>query len=368
MYKLIITAIVLTIFTSCDNHPVSYFCEGQNQEKNIKYKTIPIDTIKLDSIHSSFLGGTIISNERILFLDYRFCWVSQFDKDGKFLSRHLGQGKARNEIPTSYIDGWTMSPDGDFAFMDSSNGLFFADKELQNIRQDMIDLTKDAQKTDKYDCFSETHTFGYDKLQLKMWEDYLYVNIVADGPEFNVFSPNFIDEARVLAKIDTKTGELVDIMGRITPQYVETNGNAFPYMSFDISDKGDLYVAFEVDSLIYVYDNEYRVKDAFGYAGVNMNTNYRRVSMENFRKDYPKEREEKGFYNSVKIIGDYCFRGYNKGIDSQTEGLQIYKNKQLIADVDVPIGFRIGGYIAPYYYSEIIANEPLMSIYRFQLQ
>jgi hypothetical protein len=42
----------------------------------------------------------------------------------------------------------------------------------------------------------------------------------------------------------------------------------------------------------------------------------------------------------------------------------------LIADLSVPKGFKIGGYVAPYYYSQAIADidKELLIVYRFKLE
>lgn len=57
----------------------------------------------------------------------------------------------------------------------------------------------------------------------------------------------------------------------------------------------------------------------------------------------------KGFYNSIKYIPEtgLLFRGYSKGTDSDTDGMQVYKNNILVAHFDVPKGMRIAGYAAP---------------------
>ena len=55
----------------------------------------------------------------------------------------------------------------------------------------------------------------------------------------------------------------------------------------------------------------------------------------------------------------------------EKDGLQIYKEGKLIADVSVPTNFRVMGYMAPYYYSYIIPNmdeeDNSLMLYRFRL-
>jgi len=63
------------------------------------------------------------------------------------------------------------------------------------------------------------------------------------------------------------------------------------------------------------------------------------------------------------------FRSYKKGADSEYDGLQVYKDGKLLADCETPKGFKVVGYIAPYYYSQIIGGEEdgSMMVYRFKL-
>lgn len=68
---------------------------------------------------------------------------------------------------------------------------------------------------------------------------------------------------------------------------------------------------------------------------------------------------------------DLLFVSYRKDSED-SDGLQIYKNGQLIADVIVPKKFRVMGYIAPYYYSYIIPlldeEDDSLIMYRFKLE
>lgn len=47
----------------------------------------------------------------------------------------------------------------------------------------------------------------------------------------------------------------------------------------------------------------------------------------------------------------------------------MYKDGKLMSDSEIPKGFKVVGYIAPYYYSQIIGGEEdgSMMVYRFKL-
>ena len=64
------------------------------------------------------------------------------------------------------------------------------------------------------------------------------------------------------------------------------------------------------------------------------------------------------------------FVSYRKDLED-SDGLQVYKDGYLIADVIVPKKFRVMGYVAPYYYSYIIPlldeDDDSLIMYRFKL-
>ena len=53
--------------------------------------------------------------------------------------------------------------------------------------------------------------------------------------------------------------------------------------------------------------------------------------------------------NAVEYVDEtgLLFRSYRKGGGSVTDGLQVYRDGVLVGDVDVPLGFRMAGYVVP---------------------
>lgn len=143
-------------------------------------------------------------------------------------------------------------------------------------------------------------------------------------------------------------------------------------VNYDIDQNGNFYVTYEADSLIRQYDNDYNELKCFGYAGIDMDLNYKTITtLEESRKNWRNERLTKGYYNWLEYVDEtgLLFRSYQKGETRSTDGLQIYKDGVLIGDVSVPKGLKVMGYIAPYYYSYVIPNEEkeFMYLYRFKL-
>ena len=105
-----------------------------------------------------------------------------------------------------------------------------------------------------------------------------------------------------------------------------------------------------------------------------MNKNY--IPIYNYkecRKNYRSERNCKGYYYWIEYVDEtgLLFVSYRKESDS-LDGLQIYKDGKIIADVAVPEKFRVMGYIKPYYYSYVIPcmddDDDSMQIYRFKME
>jgi len=144
------------------------------------------------------------------------------------------------------------------------------------------------------------------------------------------------------------------------------------YFSYDIDTDGNFYVSFEPDSLIYKFDHHFKPLKTFGIAGDEMNTKYTETkSIEQFKKLFHSERKTHGYYTWIEYVDetDLLFRAYQKGVHAATDGLQIYQDGVLIADVNVPKGMYIEGYIEPWYYSNAIIDEmdETMKVYRFKI-
>lgn len=86
---------------------------------------------------------------------------------------------------------------------------------------------------------------------------------------------------------------------------------------------------------------------------------------------YRRNRDTKGRYGWIEYIDEtgILFRSYVKGRNSLTDGLQVYSDDVMVADVDVPEGFRVVGYIEPYYYSQVFEDDEngKLEIMRFRL-
>ena len=104
-----------------------------------------------------------------------------------------------------------------------------------------------------------------------------------------------------------------------------------------------------------------------------MNLDYQAIhSYKESRKVYRSERNTRGYYYWIEYVDEtgLLFVSYRKDSE-ESDGLQVYKDGRLIADVIVPKTFRVMGYVAPYYYSYVIPlldeDDDSLIMYRFQM-
>ena len=308
-----------------------------------------------------------------------FCWVFIFDKDGNFHSKHLGQGRGPSEVSTGRIITAEKLPGGGFFIIGGSWDCHHFNKNWERINEYRIGwkhkYTKQEILKNPHPDAHGLYSISYHSLlKMRTTDDYVYFPIYSQHPTFNIISEKYLKYSRILAKMNINTGEVEKIMGRHSPEYLKHNFLLFDFFSFDISSDNEFFVCFPPDSLIYLYDNNYNIQGAFGYGGKEMDKDYTLInSLENDLIElFETELETKGYYNWVEYIDelDLLFRSYTKGSHSKADGLQIYEGTTLIADVDVPKGCHVIGYIEPYFYSGAIINEidEKITIYRFKLQ
>ncbi|MCX6327673.1 MAG: hypothetical protein NT144_13635 [Bacteroidia bacterium] len=375
-----IIKITLTILflLSCKNKQDFFFTKPVSNERDIKIKDLIIETIQLQKIETSFTGILKIHGDLLYFADARFCWVYVFDKNCNLLSKNLGQGGGPKELNTGMIDLFEPLRDDNFIFIGSGNDCHLYNNKFERIRKFVID--KGTSMSNKKQMINITadmkwvYTLCYPKLIARNYNNYLFYNVYVDHPNYNMCtSADYYKNGRIIAKMNLKNGKIEEILGRISPEYQKHHFiGQFGLPSFDISSEGDFYVCFEADPVIYVYDKNYSLKEAFGTKGRNMNTSYKEISLINeFKREVQSQREECGYYDFIEYIDErgLLFRSYTKGNKETTDGLQIYKGDCLIADVDVPKNFKILGYIEPYFYSDVIIDEEngVLKVYRFKL-
>ena len=371
---------ILFFLVSCKDNSSEFFMIAENSQ-NIRIDELRLDSIFLN-IETSFTGIFKIRRDKLFFTDRRFCWVYEIDTNGKILSKNLGQGRGPNELNTGIVDFFEPLQDGRYFFMGASNDCHVHsvswEREEISILENGVTVSNKSrlkQKTKIEADMKWVYTPCWDKLVTRNQNNYIYYNIQAKHPDFNAISKpkEYHMNGRIIAKVSLGNTKLVDILGRLSPVYQKYKYlPQFMLPSFDVTSKGEFYVCFEADPVIYYYDEKFKIKEAFGYEGKNMNTKYMELpTVQTAIREYNNQREKCGYYNWIEYIDErnLLFRSYIKGEGQKTDGLQIYENSVLISDLNVPKGFKVIGYITPYFYSDVIIDEisETIKVYKFKI-
>ncbi len=365
----LIIIVILTV-SGCSGQEKEYaqfFCFPENNGEEITVYGLDLECIHPDVTGISYVGYSGIKGDNIYFADCIFSRLYQFNKEGGFEKIAIHKGNGPHEIPTNRIEGYCISDEGHHYFLDSSTNLYEFDDAFNSVNQLLYYWGKKITNGEICELTDSYVTRWGELINFTVNKGRLYTNIIGESENFNITIPAYYKEARIIEQRDARTGAPISLLGRISPAVGYMT--AFQGDFFKITDSGCFVVAYEADDLMYVYDTDYKLKYSFGQPGWNMNKNYTPLSVEDFQNMYIQEIKTKGRYTSLSIYGELTFRTYFTGKPSNETRLQIYNKTTLIGDIQVPDGFKVMGYIDPYYYSNIICDEDLelISIYRFKI-
>lgn len=376
-YKTLSVVGLLLILTACstkDNRSV--FDIEATSEANIEIDSLCLTAIDLEDIVSSYEIESGLKGDMIYVVDKYLCTLNLFDGNGKLKSSHLGEGRAANETMIGQISGAAFMENGELIIFNPSGIYMIYDKDLHLDRFFQIKYIDNNSETDLYeDPLKYTHQ--YSRLVMRPYDGKMYFNVELAHPDANIVESGekYLNNAYTIAELDIDSNEYSSLLGKGYPHSYRNNPEKKRILSasyFDIDNQGNIYATYEADSTIYVFDKYENGISAFGRAGKDMNLDYEAVSnLKDARKHYGEERRVRGYYNWIEYVEetDVLFRSYQKGDGSFSDGLQIYKNGVLVGDVDVPKGFKVAGYIHPYYYSKVITDEDneKLKAYKFRI-
>ncbi len=361
----------------------NYFKTEKFTESNIINTKFKLDTITFDKIESSYTGAIEYINDSIVFVDFRFCWIYIFDLNGKLIDKKLGQGRGPRELNTSFIDGYCFLNNGKRVFIGSSNDIHVFDENWNRLKQTHINWKGSV----KYGTAAQIlknpspdepsiYSVEYANLKMQNFGNSVFIPIYSEHPKFNGFTGfEYYTEGNIIAELNLENTEITRLFGRRTPELLNYKYLMHHSMfRFDIDSKYNFYISHEIDPLIYIYNKDYSVQSAFGISGKDMDTNYQELKILD-RKKYQQlffdDRPKRGYYTGIKVFENQglVFRSYKKSEAAKYDGLQVYKNKVLIADFEVPKNLEIKEFIQPYYYSNALIDEETekINIIRFKL-
>lgn len=366
-YPLVLFVVILCGCVGRNDSFSGFFCDPENNYIDLSIDSLELECLLPNVSGISYVGFSAISGDGLFWADALFGNLNQFDKEGNYLNTVIHYGNGPHEIPVNRLEAYCVSDQGHHFFLDSSTNLYEFDQDYNLVNRILYYWNKKITKGDICERTEPYSTAWGDNVNLSVHNGLFYTNIYGESDEFNITIPEYYKTARIIEPRDVRTGDPFPLLGRISPAVGYMT--AFQKDFFRITDSGDFFVAYEADDLIYVYDSKYKLKYSFGQQGKNMNKDYKTLNVENFNNDLMVEQEIRGRYTSLSIWGDLTFRTYLTGSPDYQNRLQIYDETTMIADVQVPFGFKVMGYIDPYFYSEFICDEDNenLEIYRFKL-
>ena len=373
MKRIVLFVMILALF-SCRGGEQKGFADivPDSYRAEIQYDSIDIESIVLDSVYCSYNGFSGITPAgHIYYYDRYFGYIYEFDSDGKCLSRHLGIGRSHQE--TTFRD-CVNAVFSDSGFVLLSTGLDFEIFDSDYSLEKRFTLVYRPDTRGNASSF-ETYSFSWDNSVARIRDGIFYIGMLSEHLEFNCFTTGekFLEQGRHIGRIDLTEEKSLPMIVKGFPQiYHQEKAScaSFGGVNFDIGEDY-LYVGYEADSLIYRCDFSGEPESCFGISGKGMDMDYAPVRSWDDVPVYRQNRETKGRYGWIEYIDEtgLLFRSYSRGQHSSSDGLQIYENGVLAADLDVPGEFRVAGYIEPYYYSQVFEDEEngRLKIMRFRL-
>ena len=330
-------------------------------EVRIQYEAMRItDTVIIDASHMSMDGRWHIYGKQLFYIDNHQVYLKHFDTLGNFLERKLEHGRGPNELlsPPVFF-GYTT--ENEIIYIDK-NWFFYRFTEEgkeQYCHQFLKDVIFNA--SDWQDLFQRPNPENVMMYELEiqyrqfaLFKDWIIIPIATEHINFNGFdktahAKEFYERAYNLGAFNRQTFFQEHFFGFYPSIYRKKMIPNF-IASCVAADEHYLYVGYEADPLVYVYDDHLEPAFAFGFEGVDMKNNYPETSSVGDAFDKRKEQRQKyDHYGALQYITPYLFRSYTSG---GIVRLQVYENTNLVADINTGSReFQMMGYIEPYYYA-----------------
>ncbi len=373
--KLVFKCIVFPLLFSACSHSIEggfTTCPIKASATDEIQAELELTVVPLDSVYTSyeFFSGTYM-NQNLYLFDRFFCYVYVFNPDGTLAGRFAGLGRGPGEIVIKGSNSCSENGHGTFLVVGSTWD--FATVDIENNKSAYKRLPYNPDYNGTAENFSN-YSYPFNNFNSFLIGDEVYMNMDSQHPRFNYLqtTEKFLNQARHVAKINLKTGKTQMLMTGFPKIY---HSDSYKYyaqslVNLFVNDDRTMIVNFEADSTIFICDTEGIPIRGFGRSGKRMDTDYSEVRTVEDQEQYYTNRNEKGYYGHLYYDEDNyrIFRSYVRGSSSADDGLQIYENEILVADVTVPPGFIVTGRIGDYYYSNILTlDDGSLIVYKFRI-
>ncbi|MDD3035072.1 MAG: hypothetical protein PHT25_10815 [Bacteroidales bacterium] len=314
----------------------------------------------VDARNLSLCGFWLTDGKHLYYEDNKIVTIKKFTPDGTECERYFSKGRGPEEMlrpPRAF----KRFENGDFISIDIDSHFFYFDSLMNKkwaynfykignkcgneFKQNLLN-NPDPDEVLMYELSSYEN-------QVELLGDNIIFPVTTEHIKYNGFykesrAKEFYKDSYHLMALNKNTLKK-EIFGKFPPIYHKHIWSNF--MDCHITkDDSLLYVSFEADYQIYLYNKDLKFVSSFGVKADNVDHTYpERNTFEEATDNYKKDRTTHGFYSNIYFINNYLFRIYHT--KHNKIGMQVYSNQELIYDkiINYEI-FEMIGYIEPYYY------------------
>lgn len=359
--------VVFLLCVSCGRNQKN---SGGSAQREIRFDKILIDTIDIALDNTSYVGFSGATSDAVYFLDELMSYLYTLSSDGEVTGRYLGLGRGPGELPIRSSSAACITSDNTLYVLGGSYDIY-SFGELKNRKRHNIKVSGPKSSYESSTAYTLLRN-----VVMRANNGKIFYNVIGNNDAVDpIEQKDYFDKAHLLLQIDTKSMEARPV-GKYS-KYYRDNYTKLRHMIetyYDLDPQGNFYISHQADSSVYLYDKDFSLITQFGLQGRDMDTEYSdpSPSEDKFNAAFKNDLAEKGYYYGIKYVDGpgLLFRSYKKGKRSSSDGLQVYENGTLIADVDVPADFKVAGYVDGYFVTEIIADEDngTLTLYRFKLR
>lgn len=343
---------------------LSVACHNATDSNIVGKKELSITNIKIDSLiingdSTSFSGHFEFIDTNLVFVDRAYCKLFPFSiYTGKMGKPIGGYGKGPNEM-MGIIAGSTIEPaDTSMWILDANNGIYEYLPKLDKIHfLDRLDFSWDKLDSNNFESPSLYNTLEAIFLGITMMDignDELLMPVSIVNRHLDESNADRYLKGHIFGLFDKKSLELKKVFGKFPEYYKDTPLPLFEFFDYAMNRRDSiLYVNHAPDSLIYCYRYPDSLLYAMGFEPQGLHRDFSYVGYDinipAFKKDVYDVSLNTGLYYDP--VDELLFRTSVTDYTSGNSVLQIYKGRDLMAEVKVPPFFKMLGRVGNRYYA-----------------
>lgn len=328
-------------------------------KKELSITDIKVDSLIISGDSTSFSGHFEFMDTNLIFVDRTYCKLFPFSiytgNPGKPIG---GYGKGPNEM-MGIIAGSVIEPaDTSMWILDANNGIYeFSSKSGKIDYLTRLDFSWDKLERNNFESPSLYNTLEATFLGITMMdvgnnELLMPVSIVTRHLDENNADRN--KKGHIFGLVNKESLEVKKVFGKFPDYYKDTPLPLFEFFSYTMNRRDSiLYVNHAPDSLIYCYRYPDSLLYTMGFEPQGLHRDFSYVGYDinipAFRKDLDNVSLNTGLYYDP--VDELLFRSSVTDYTSGNSVLQVYQDKNLIAEVKVPPFFKMLGRVGDRYYA-----------------